>query len=202
MKPRRSVPLGLAVPGILVLAGCAGGPPAPPATTAGSPADSPAASASADPSASAEPSASSTLAPVYYAFTWESVEGSPGCGPQGVFLKIVGDDVFEVTADGCDLFADRGTLEPRGIAMRGVTAPCVEGEWETFPSTVQITGDAGDLQIPGKTRVVGPTESIDDLNTWFSEENERVSYPVPPNPQQVTAWMDQAAEDGWISSGC
>jgi hypothetical protein len=186
----------LAVPGILVLAGCAGGSPAPSATTAGSPADSPAASASAG------PSSSSTLAPVYYVFTWEPVEGSPGCGPQGVFLKIVGDDVFEVTADGCDLSADRGTLEPGGIALRGVTAPCVEGEWETIPSTVQIAGDAEDLQIPGMTRVVGPTESIDDLNMWFSEENERVPYPVPSNPQQVTEWMDQAAEEGWISSGC
>jgi hypothetical protein len=49
---------------------------------------------------------------------------------------------------------------------------------------------------------VGPTESIDDLNMWFSEENERVPYPVPSNPQQVTEWMDQAAEEGWISSGC
>jgi hypothetical protein len=148
------------------------------------------------------PSSSSALAPAYYVFTWEPVEGSQGCGPQGVFLKIVGDDVFEVTADGCDLSADRGTLEPGAIALRGVTAPCVEGEWETYPSTVQIAGNAEDLQISGMTRVVGPTESINDLNTWFSEENERVPNPVPSNPQQVTEWMDQAAEDGWISSGC
>ncbi len=196
MKRWRGLAVGLALTGILALAGCSGGSSTRPDASAAGSLASPAGSASAD------PSPSSSASPIYYAFTWEPSEGSSGCGPQGIFLKIVGSDVYEVTADGCDLAADRGTLEPGRIVLRGVTAPCVEGEWETFPSTVQITGDAGDLQIPGMTRVAGPTDSIDDLNAWFSEANERVASPVPPNSQRITEWMDRAAEDGWISSGC
>ena len=138
--------------------------------------------------------------PVYYAFKFD---GASGCGPQGRFVKVVGSDVFYVAADGCDLFADRGTIYGDEVRLVGRYFVCMgDGATDYSPSTLEITGGADDLRIAGETRVVGPAGSVEDLDRWWSEENERVGYPSPPSEREITRQMQTAAADQWTSGSC
>ncbi|MGB7982732.1 MAG: hypothetical protein WCF36_18280 [Candidatus Nanopelagicales bacterium] len=131
--------------------------------------DSPAASVS---------SSADSPEPVYYAFKFDEASG---CGPQGRFVKVIGSDLYYVAADGCDLFADRGTIYGDEVRLVGRSFVCMgDGATDYSPSTLEITGGADDLQIAGETRVVGPAGSLEDLDRWWSEENERVEYPTHP----------------------
>ena len=138
--------------------------------------------------------------PVYYAFKFD---GASGCGPQGRFVKLVGSDSFDVAADGCDGFADRGTIYEDEVRLVGRFFECMgDGATDYSPSTLQITGGVDDLQVAGETRVVGPTESIEELDRWWSEENERVENPSPPSEREITRQMQTAADEDWTSGGC
>lgn len=140
--------------------------------------------------------------PVYYAFALEPSPGSPGCGPQASFVKVVGTEYYEVTGFGCDATADRGTIHGDEVALVGEVFACAGEGTEFHPHTLKITSGAQDLTIPGATRVVGPTSSVQDLDVWWSEENARVPNPVQADSSHVSQWMTTAAADNWIGNGC
>jgi hypothetical protein len=145
---------------------------------------------------------SGQIEPLYYAFAFDPVPGSPGCGPQARFVKVVGTEFFEVAGYGCDGSADRGTIRGDEVALVGKVYVCGGEGTESYPSVMEISGGAEDLRIPGETRVVGPTTSLEDLDVWWSEENERVKYPSERDSSNVSEWMVSAAADDWIGNGC
>ncbi len=191
------------------ISGCTEQDPGASATAPGTPAE-----ASAGPSQTADgvalptstdPAPSSALAsgqPLYYAFAFDTDPDSPGCGPQGRFVKIEGSDFYEVAGFGCDASADRGTISGDRVDLVGTVYKCGGDGLETYPSTMTVTGGPQDLRIPGETRVVGPTTDPADLDVWWSEENEEVPYPSPRDARHVSEWMQTAAADDWIGNGC
>ncbi len=158
--------------------------------------------ASATATATASATASGPTEPVYYAFAFDPSPGGPGCGPQARFVKVVGTELYEVAGYGCDGSADRGTIQGDEVAFVGTVHVCAGEGTESYPSVMEISGGAEDLRIPGETRVVGPTTSIEDLDVWWSEENERVENPGARDSSHISDWMLAAAADDWIGNGC
>ncbi len=124
------------------------------------------------------------------------------CGPQARFVNVDGSDYYEVAGDGCDAFADRGTIVGDQVELVG-TVYVRGGEGvESHPSAMAITGGPRYLRIPRETRVVGPTTDPANLDLWWSEENEKVPYPSPRDAAHVTEWMRAAAAEDWVGNRC
>lgn len=143
-----------------------------------------------------------SVVPLYYAFAFDANPDSPGCGPQGRFVKVDGTRYYEVSAIGCDGSADRGVIVGDQVDLLGAVDSCGPNPPTEFPRIMAITGGPTDLRIPGETRVVGPTADIADLDVWWSEENERARFPSPRNANRISEWMLEAAATNWVGNSC
>lgn len=136
-------------------------------------------------------------APIYYGF--KHSDGS-GCGPQVFFIKVVGTTVYEVGRLGCDGWQLKGTIKGAKLRRTLVVDTCQDGTKPAPIVTVdRITGGPTNLRIAGVKRVVGPTPSIRDLQTWWNKADARSKHPEGPDANHVRKQFAEAARSNWVT---